>query len=84
MRIGKPLSQALSSLTLDAGTVRKFANMLKGHAKIPAVDPLTAAGALHEVIGFAFGFPAFGLANNLARFHWRTDARRSFMPFLKV
>jgi hypothetical protein len=31
--------------------------MLKRHAKVADIDPLTATRALHEMIGFAFGRP---------------------------
>jgi len=59
-----PARLASALLPLDAGPVRELARMLKGHAEIAHVDPVAASGALHEMIGVAFGRPVFGLPDD--------------------
>jgi hypothetical protein len=50
----RSLNGSCSLLTLDARPLRQLAGMLTRHAEILTVDPLAAAGALHEMIGFVF------------------------------
>jgi hypothetical protein len=53
-------------VSLETPSVRQLASMLKRHAKIAHVDPLIAAGALHEVIGVALWRPVLRLPGDLA------------------